>query len=373
MTAIPPSASAQDQPGDYVGSAACGACHANEWASHSKTRHAHTLTPMTVAALGKKAPPEGMMKGTDFGLGIIDGRFALLRREPGRPWFLDYALGSGKQGMTYVSIGSPRFPAPNVVFEMRRSYIPRKKQWYITPGQEGEEKMPDVVGRTRRGAEARQCILCHAVTTGADDLNPEPRFMGVGCESCHGPGSAHIAAVKAGRTTDLKMEDLSKAGGKRLNALCGACHGTPEFVSTIVESQRLGQRFMPYGLAQSRCFQQSADRLSCSTCHNPHADADTDPKKYEKVCLSCHSPAGTASSSARLASMKRPTNLEAPSTASAGASAEAGKVCPVNSHTGCIRCHMPTRDVFAINGNRIPIAMADHWIRINRESTKATH
>ena len=38
------------------------------------------------------------------------------------------------------------------------------------------------------------------------------------------------------------------------------------------------QRFQPYGLMKSACFLKSGNRLSCSTCHNPHRDVETAPE-----------------------------------------------------------------------------------------------
>ncbi|HLK60335.1 MAG TPA: multiheme c-type cytochrome [Chthonomonadaceae bacterium] len=329
---------------DFVGSEACNPCHAEEWRKHRESRHAHTFRPMMVSALGKSAPPEGLLQGTNSALGVVGDHYVLVRPQTGQQRPLDYALGSGKQGMTYIAIVQD-----TAVFEMRVSFTPRTRQWYPTPGQEQYENFPNVVGKTHLKTEARQCLLCHTVTVADNDLHPEPRFMGVGCESCHGAGSAHIAAAKAGRMNDLKMEHLATAGGKRLNALCGVCHQTPENVAQMPQNQRLTQRFMPYGLAQSRCFQQSGDRLTCVTCHDPHTDAGTDRRVYEKTCLQCHS------------------GSHAPAVTDKGVASTAsvpGKVCPINPREGCVGCHMPKRKVFA--GNAIPIAMADHWIKVNK-------
>src|SRR5207249_8666777 len=101
-------------------------------------------------------------------------------------------------------------------------------------------------------------------------LYPEPRIMGVGCESCHGPSSAHIAAARTRGVKNLRMEKLSSIGGKKMNELCGRCHRSVEDVLKMPADQRNSQRFFTYGLAMSKCFLKSEDRLTCSTCHDPH-------------------------------------------------------------------------------------------------------
>jgi hypothetical protein len=328
----------------YVGSEACGTCHVAEWRSHQKTYHAHTFGPMTVSGLGKNAPPEGHLSGTISNLSIRDDRYVLVSLQTGKEVPLDYAVGSGKQGMTFIKIAND-----TSVMEMRKSYHPHTGRWYSTPGQEGFDSNPDGIGMMHQGMDARKCILCHAVTAPPEDLHPEPRFMGVGCESCHGPGSAHLAALKVRPMADLKMEDLKRAGGRRINQLCGACHRTPEEAQSRPDLKPLTQRFMPYGLSLSRCFQKSSDRLTCITCHNPHTDAGTDHRAYETICLGCHSKTPAPSPDSWPAHAPSPANAQK-------------TVCPVDPRAGCIDCHMPTRRVFTTNPN--PIAMADHWIKI---------
>lgn len=44
------------------------------------------------------------------------------------------------------------------------------------------------------------CVPCHVVGDGLGAW-PDPRFRDVGCEACHGPGGAHVAApARAWRT-----------------------------------------------------------------------------------------------------------------------------------------------------------------------------
>lgn len=62
---------------------------------------------------------------------------------------------------------------------------------YATLAQKGSEFDPE-------------CLRCHTVGSGAKDgflnLKSTPKFADVQCESCHGRGTAHIAAVNSGKT-----------------------------------------------------------------------------------------------------------------------------------------------------------------------------
>jgi len=245
---------------------------------------------------------------------------------------LDLAFGSGKTGMTYVAFLGQE------ALELHKSYFPRLRQWYLTPGHE-KQKATDV-GMMHNQTVTRQCVLCHAVSLPDSGIKPEPRFFGVGCESCHGAGGAHVAAMQSGKRTDLFLERLEQLDASHLNNLCARCHRGIENVDLQTNQAKMTNRFQPYGLMKSRCFIESGNRLSCLTCHNPHTDASADRKTYEVACLKCHSGKQTATV----------------------ASATPPKVCPVNRASGCIGCHMPSRPAFVTNN--LPTLIADHFIRV---------
>ncbi len=330
---------------DYAGSQACAGCHAEESSGFGQTNHALTLHPMTRSALGPKAPPAGPLPGTGCVLEAAGDGYVVRVPSTGEQEILDYALGSGKTGMTYISIENK-----TTLIEMRRSYFPRLGRWLVTPGQEGQEKDPNHIGHD--DGNERICIQCHAVTIPADSLRTDPKFMGVGCEACHGPGAAHVASLSVGKL-DSSMEKLNGANGERINMLCGRCHRTVEDVLAKPVFDQKTDRFPVYGLASSRCFQASGAQLTCITCHDPHRNARTDPHYYVAICISCHS-----------SSHSNPT-VPASSGSAKETPAVRGRVCPVNPRSGCIECHMPRHRVFT--DTSIPTAMADHRIRVHKQ------
>jgi hypothetical protein len=338
-----PSAAAKPEVWDqFVGSDACSSCHPDEALHHSRSGHARTLRQMDSHAVMPGDPPAGAIRNTDLAVRLGASGF-VVRNQATRMYFpLTLAFGSGQQGITYATALDNA-----TLFEMHYSYFPAGHKWYVTPGHEHSLKDRKALGMNLTGGVPRACILCHATTLPENSLRIDPKFMGVGCESCHGPAGAHVAAVKTPGAKDLHIANLAALGGAKMNVLCGKCHRTVEETQKMPVNQRITQRFFPYALAMSRCFQESGDRLSCITCHDPHADVSRDMKAYEARCLSCHAPHANVKSVNGGQTERRPN------------------VCRINPRSGCIPCHMPRRDSFP--GTSLPILMADHWIRVRKQ------
>jgi hypothetical protein len=326
-------ASAEPPYEEFLGDEACRGCHSAEFDDHRGSRHAKTIFAATRQELGRLAPPAGPIAGTGVQVDAEGDGFAVkLAVGSEAAQRLDLALGSGKTGMTYVSL-----PTRDSLVEIHQSYFPARRQWYVTPGQEREPA--GSVGKTFPPFAARQCLLCHVTALPPDTVVPEKRFFGVGCESCHGPGKRHVAAVRAGGS-DLQMERATKWSAQQVVDLCGKCHRT---AANMGAGAGDSHRFQPYGLMLSRCYRESEGRLSCGNCHDPHRDAETSERVYVAACLKCHSPAA----------------------ASAAGSGRRVGICPINPKDGCVGCHMPKGEVFATSN--VPTRMADHHIRIPLE------
>ncbi|HTY37455.1 MAG TPA: tetratricopeptide repeat protein, partial [Bacteroidota bacterium] len=97
-----------------------------------------------------------------------------------------------------------------------------------------------------------------------------------------------------------------------------------------------GERF-----AMSQCFKKSNGGLVCVSCHNPHQDVETVPRKaFNQICMNCHNPVALTQ----------------------------GKPRERHDKNGdCIACHMrhsTTVDVVHVN-------FTDHWIQKDPATRKA--
>jgi hypothetical protein len=357
----PPAATAANE---YVGDAACTECHRAECDSYAGTHHAHTLHILDPARPTDVDPPQGAIPHTKLRVDTFAGDYVVtMANDMSRMQPLTLAFGSGKIGVTYATPSGPQS-----LLEIHKTWFPHERRWAVTLGQEALKD--DALGRIR--TDGRECILCHSVALPTGAVLPEAKFLGVGCESCHGPAGAHVQAVRA-RAGDIAIERLGQWDATRINNLCGRCHGTEASVHSQRDRQ-LTYRFQPIGLMHSRCFlvgqANGQGGLSCVTCHNPHTDAERSDAYYETICLRCHT-ARTPASGTRLSSSSAKAipagSTAANASASAGVSAsvstpvaKAGVTCPINPRNGCIRCHMPARK--AVPNSDIAYRMVDHRI-----------
>jgi hypothetical protein len=288
-------------------------------------------------AMGDQFPAAGKIPG--FNYTLVAQKDVLLLSSPVHPEAsvpLAYALGAGKQGVTFVCPTADRR-----IIEIRLSYLPHHKEWFPTPGQDKDKD--GGLGTYWNPARSQRCIACHALIETPGSFPADNRF-GVTCEVCHGAGGAHAEGMQHSRSAPLALERLGKAGGKAINTLCGRCHRSEDNIDFNNATQKgETQRFQPWGLSLSKCFKNSADGLTCLTCHDPHRNATQEAKAYVKTCLTCHTPG-----------VQPPVAV--------------AKViaCPVNPKADCIRCHMPQTPLLVKRGKR-SVEMADHYIRPHPE------
>lgn len=195
------------------------------------------------------------------------------------------------------------------------------------------------------------CDGCHSVNF--DTRTGAVTEWNVGCERCHGPGSAHVATPL--RTNILNPAHLDAVGA---NDTCIQCHsqGRPRTIPIegkyydwpvgyrvglplqdfwTLEKPTLGattfthfadgtahkNRMQGNDFVQSRMYTHG---VTCFTCHDSHGTEHYAQlrKPADKLCLDCHAPMSTNGPAA--ASIEAHTQHKPGSTGSA-----------------CIACHMP--------------------------------
>ncbi len=182
------------------------------------------------------------------------------------------------------------------------------------------------------GHSAAYCEACHTVSAlGNAAANPnvgwtstgDPRFLDVQCESCHGPGLAHVGFPGAEQPlASLKAMEAGTDG-------CGECHnGTHHpFVEQWATSAHGKGPHTEEAGTRSACapchegkaalavtFGEDADyrekddgkllTITCAVCHDPHGSAfdaqlraSIDIPTKDNLCMRCHTRRGTAWSS----------------------------------------------------------------------------
>ena len=248
---------------------------------------------------------------------------------------LHYFIGSGHRGRTYL------YEEGGEWFETPINFYSKRQLWDMAPNYGAAKTMPAAL------PVDSNCLHCHA--SAVQMALPEARnryegapFLqgGVGCSACHGDASKHLE--EQGRGPIVNPAKMSAA---RRDSACLQCHlegnvavyragkSLAEFkvgddladyvVYSVKASAKTGggRASSQYeALLRSACKIASGDKLTCTSCHDPHSS----PSESERVnyfrerCLTCHM-------GAKMATTHHPEQRD------------------------CAVCHMPTREAADIS------------------------
>jgi tetratricopeptide (TPR) repeat protein len=264
---------------------------------------------------------------------------------------LTYVIGSGANGLSFA------VQRDHYLFQAPLSFYSKTGKWDLSPGYQLAD-----LGFSR--PIAAECALCHSggpqVIEKLNGEYREPPFreLAIGCENCHGPGGSHVLHPKQPGL----MVNPAKMPARLAEEICLNCHQGGD--ARVLQPGKHYTDFRPgqwlfdtvaifkaadslrpeqnadllehhAAMKLSRCFRESAGKLSCLTCHDPHVQpAATETAPYfRKKCLTCHT-----DESCRLALTERTGRTPS---------------------DDCVGCHMPKRNVTvishtALTNHRIP-------------------
>ena len=188
----------------YAGDQSCLPCHQKKVTSYQHTSHHLTSAlPGPNSILGSFNEGKNVLliqnpTSTDVDPRLFfrmesesDGYYETAIAEMGsrkitRSERIDIVTGSGVRGQTYLYWKS------NELFELPVSYWTDGNQWINSPG------YTDGTANFSRHVNAR-CLECHASYIRSLSTDPQSNVfdrsslvVGIECETCHGPGEAHV-------------------------------------------------------------------------------------------------------------------------------------------------------------------------------------
>jgi Tetratricopeptide repeat/Cytochrome c554 and c-prime len=267
---------------------------------------------------------------------------------------LIYFIGSGHRGRTYLYQENDQW------FEVPINYYSKRQLWDMAPNYGATRTMPTALPIDSN------CLHCHA--TSIQTALPEarnkyngPPFQqaGIGCTACHGDPSKHLAEQGHG-----PIVNPAKLAPTRRDSVCLQCHlegdvaiyrtGTSlaqfragadlaDYVVYFVKASATsggGRASSQYeALLLSACKVASGDKLTCTTCHDPHSSPSAEVRigYFRGKCLMCHT-------GSRMATGHHPEQKD------------------------CAACHMPTREPTDISHEQA----TDHNIQRRTSTTVST-
>lgn len=360
----------------FVGSDACGACHAEQTASWSDSHHGWALKqPTSASVLGDFDDARFAHKGVRTRFFREEGRyFVETDGADGRPatFEIRYVVGVHPLQQYLVELDRGRLQALDIAWD-----VERKRWFHLYPDEDVSAGNGLHWTGPYKNWQAR-CAVCHQ-TDFRKHYDPASRSyrstwseLTIGCEACHGPGEAHVAwSAKPSDFDHGGFDGVDELGLTRTDApgrqateigMCGPCHARREALSAdstpptapfgqhynlsplldglyYADGQQRDEVYILGSFLQSRMHEKG---VTCTNCHDPHSGGLV--AEGNAVCTQCHNRTGRAD----FPTLK-PRDFDSPShhrhpDGSAGAQ--------------CVNCHMPERTYMVVDGRR------DHFFRV---------
>lgn len=249
------------------------------------------------------------LSNIEYVLSLTNGKAVLTyhdQREPRtiRQLPMRYFLGSGHLGTTYI------YSINDFLFESPIAWYAASKSYDMKPGLAEMKQMPPSLPMQS------SCLRCHMSDVQASDSGTINRYKslpflhsGITCEACHGDAQQHL--LTGGKS---KIVNPARLAAEQRDSICISCHlegdVTVDRAGHSALNYRPGEPISTYlayyvyrnanatsrgvseveQLAQSTCKRMSEDKMSCTSCHDPHFTPDVSQRTafFRGKCLACH-------------------------------------------------------------------------------------
>ena len=217
---------------------------------------------------------------------------------------LSYFLGSGHLGTTYL------YSVNHYLFESPIAWYAASQRYDMKPGLAEMQTMPPPLPMQS------SCLRCHMSSVQSSDTGTINRYQGlpflhtgITCEACHGDSERHV--LTRGKAAVVNPAHLV---ANQRDSICISCH-----LEGDVSVERAGRSALNYRpgdsiftymayyvragakitargvseveqLDRSTCKRVSGERMSCTSCHDPHYTPDAQHRVgfFRGKCLACH-------------------------------------------------------------------------------------
>jgi Tfp pilus assembly protein PilF len=378
-----------DEPVKFVGGQVCSGCHAAETESWRGSHHALAMQQATEATvLGDFADARFEHFGVVTTFSRSGDKFIVRTEGPDgalHDYEIAYTFGVYPLQQYLIPFPGGHYQALGIAWDSRPKEQGGQRWFHLYPDQ--NLKPGDALHWTGRDQTWNyQCADCHSTdlkknyNLATNTYATNWTDVDVSCESCHGPGSRHVAwansaktnrgtaegSDRMGLTNWLKPTDhghwemnpetgIARRTQERVSnelETCAACHSRRKVIATNpvpgepyldfylpalldpglyhADGQIDGEVYEYGSFRQSRMYHAG---VTCSDCHDPHS---AKPRAAgNTLCALCHMPA----------------KFDV---------AEHHHHTPGSAGAQCVNCHMPSKTYMVV------VARRDHSIRAPR-------
>lgn len=367
----------------FVGSATCAGCHAKAYQDWLGSHHQLAMQPASADSVLGDFSAAPLAQGDGAAFSRAGDQFVIRTTGPDgkqHDYPVRYTFGVYPLQQYLLGLPGGRLQTFGTAWDSRPADEGGQRWFALYPESGGNPESPlhwAAIDQNWNG----HCSHCHSTDLHKQYDATTHQYatsyaeVSVGCEACHGPGSAHVAWARApstaianrGLTVNFGAQPLGRwhydqdqqlvvgqgpGNQHREVETCARCHGlgTPldeqsphgqpvgdskriallDPALYFVDGQIKGEVFEYGSFMQSRMYHEG---VTCSNCHNPHSGQLR--AKGNAVCTQCH----------QASRYDTPQHHHHP-VDSAGAQ--------------CVACHMPSRTYMKVDVRH------DHSLRVPR-------